>query len=171
MSIATFDGNNKIINLNTGVTLFTMDSLYSDWKRWVATSDNSKFLPAFRYVGGDPTIPGQSLGTTYFLLNGWKIRPYNADHTLIVEGNIFTDDQSSAFMHTIGDNMVVVQIAFSNLTTTVVVDSSGSTVTPESIATAVWSKNTNSVEFDTVGTIGSYIKNKVLTVSKYLGLS
>jgi hypothetical protein len=67
--------------------------------------------------------------------------------------------------------MVVVQIAFSNLTTTVVVDSSGSTVTPESIATAVWNKSISSNEFSTIGTVGEYLKNKVLSVSKYIGLS
>lgn len=171
MSIATFDGNTKIISLNTGITLFTITDLYSDWKRWVATSDNAKFQPAFRYVGGDPTIPGQSLGTTYFLLNSWKIRPYNAEHTLIVEGNIFTDDQSSAFIHTLDCHMVVVQIAFSNLTTTVVVDASGGTITPDSIASAVWNKSASSSEFSTNGTIGDFLKNKVLTVSKFLGLS
>jgi hypothetical protein len=171
MSIATFDGIEKIMSLNTGVTSFTISTLYSDWKRWLSLEDNAKFLPAFRYVGGDPTIPGQSLGTTYFLLNSWKIRPYDANHTLIVEGNIFTEDQSSPFIHTIGHNMVVVQIAFSNLTTTVVVDSSGSTVTPESIATAVWNKSISSNEFSTIGTVGEYLKNKVLSVSKYIGLS
>jgi hypothetical protein len=171
MSIATFDGNTRIISLNFGVNLFTVDSLYSDWKRWVIIGDNSKYLPAFRYVGGDPTIPGQYLGTTYFITNSWKIRPYDADHTLIVEGNMFTEDQSSPFMHTIHDNMVVVQMAYSNLTTTVVVDSSGSAVTPDAIATAVWNKSLQSAEFSNSGSIGEYIKNKILTVSKYLGLS
>jgi hypothetical protein len=31
------------------------------------------------------------LGDSYILVNGWKIQPYEADHTLIIEGNLFPE--------------------------------------------------------------------------------
>lgn len=157
MSIASFDGNTRIMSLNVGVINFTVSLLYSDWKRWTALEDNSKFLPAFRYVGGDPTIPGQYLGSTYFIMNGWKIRPYNADHTLIVDGNLFTEDQSSPFLPALDPHMVAVQMAFSNLTTTIIADSTGTIITPENIASAVWEKSKESSEFSLPGTIGHHV--------------
>jgi hypothetical protein len=157
MSIASFDGNTRIMSLNVGVINFTVSLLYSDWKRWAALGDNAKFLPAFRYVGGDPTIPGQYLGSTYFIMNGWKIRPYNADHTLIVDGNLFTEDQSSPFLPALDPHMVAVQMAFSNLTTTIIADASGTVITPENIASAVWEKSKESSEFSLPGTIGHHV--------------
>lgn len=159
MSIADFDGNTRIMSLHYGVTSFTVSLLYSDWKRWTTIDDNAKFLPAFRYVGGDPTIPGQFLGSTYFITNSWKIRPFNGDHTLIVDGNLFTEDQSSPFLPALDPHMVAVQMAFSNLTTTIVADSTGTVITPENIATAVWKKSVQDAEIDQVGTIGRFVKD------------
>lgn len=159
MSIADFDGNKRIMSLHVGVTSFTVSLLYSDWKRWTALDDNAKFLPAFRYVGGDPTIPGQFLGSTYFIMNSWKIRPFNGDHTLIVDGNLFTEDQSSPFLPAIDPHMVAVQMAYSNLTTTIIADSTGTIITPENIATAVWDKPIDSAEISQFGTIGRFVKD------------
>lgn len=169
MSIASFDGPNKIINITTGTTAFTVKALYSEWKSFVSLLDNAKFLPAFRYVGGDPTTPGQYLGSTFFLINGWKIRPFNGDHTLTIDGNLFTEDQSSPYMSTLSPHTVIIQNTFSNLTTTVETGGSGSTVDANAIAVAVWNTNINSAPFSQSGTIGNYIKSKVLTVAKFLG--
>lgn len=169
MTIATFSGIEKIISISTGVTSFAVKDLYSEWKLFVATGDNAKYLPAFNYVGGDPTTPGQFLGSTFFLLNGWKIRPFNGDHTLIINGNLFTEDQSSPFMPTLTPHNVIIQTAFSNLTTTV--STGGSTIDASTIANAVWNTNIEGTQFYTNGTIGHFIKNKVLTVAKFLGFN
>lgn len=169
MPIATFDGVNKIMSITTGTTSFTVKALYSEWKAFVKIGDNAKYLPAFNYVGGDPTTPGQYLGSTFFLLNGWKIRPFDADHTLIIDGNLFTDDQSSPYIATLSPHNVIIQNAFSNLTTTVA--TGGTTIDASAIATAVWNTNIASTPFTQSGTIGNYIKTKVLTVAKFLGLS
>ena len=167
MSIATFDGPNKIINITDGTTSFSVKNLYIEWKQFVLTSDNSKYLPAFRYVGGDPTTPGQYLGSTFFLINDWKIRPFNGDQTLIIDGNLFTEDQSSPYVPTLSPHIVVIQNTFSNLTTTV--STGGSTIDATTIAAAVWNTNINSSPFTQSNTIGNYIKSKVLTVAKFLG--
>lgn len=86
----TFDGPNKLILINDGVT--TLDAqieLYSDWKEWTLQENNLKYLSAFNTVGGEPTVSGQRLDVTYFLINGWKIKPYSGTYNLDIIGNVF----------------------------------------------------------------------------------
>lgn len=95
--IFNFDGDiSRIKCQNT--SSFTMEEIYSRWKDWVLTSDNAKYLQAFRFVGGDPTVGGKSLGVTYFLMNNWRIVPYTGslDYDLNVEGNLFLDEATNA---------------------------------------------------------------------------
>ena len=92
----TFDGVNKLIIVNPGVTsLDVKTDLYSDWKEWVRNEDYLKFLPPFSTVGGEPIVGGQSLDVTYFLINGWKIKPYYGSYTLNIIGNLFEVDGGS----------------------------------------------------------------------------
>ena len=89
----TFDGVNKLIIVNPGVTTLNVKTdLYSDWKEWVRNEDYLKFLPPFNTVGGEPIVGGQSLDVTFFLINGWKIKPYYGSYTLNVIGNLFDVD-------------------------------------------------------------------------------
>lgn len=89
----TFDGVNRLIIVNDGVTeLDAQIDLYSDWKEWISWGDNAKFLPAMRTVGGDPTTGVKFIAPYFFLTNGWKIRPYEGNHTLIINGNLFVDE-------------------------------------------------------------------------------
>ena len=71
----TFDGENKVISVNPGVTeLDIKTDVYSDWKEWVLSfTDNGVWIPAVRSTGGDPTIQGEFAGDIYFLINGWKL--------------------------------------------------------------------------------------------------
>jgi hypothetical protein len=90
MANVTFDGPNKLIIVDFGITELTAQvDLYSDWKEWMAISDNSKYLQALRTVAGDPTKPGQLISPYYFLMNGWLIRPHEADHELSIDGNLY----------------------------------------------------------------------------------
>ena len=89
----TFDGVNKLILINSGeVQIDVQQDLYSDWKEWVRTETNLKYLPPFNTVGGEPTVAGQRLDVTYFLINGWKIKPYQGVYDLNLVGNIFDVD-------------------------------------------------------------------------------
>ena len=93
----TFDGPNKIIRVNEGVTELDIKSdVYSDWKEWVLTrNDNAFFLPAIRSIGGDPTVAGQTAGDIYFLINGWKLY---IDLTKVkVTGVLFSDNFDTAY--------------------------------------------------------------------------
>jgi hypothetical protein len=76
---------NGVINLNVKV------DLYSDGKEdWLATPALQKARFPIEPKGGD-TLPVGVLGDSYILVNGWKIQPYEADHTLIIEGNLFPE--------------------------------------------------------------------------------
>jgi hypothetical protein len=123
----TFDGENKLIIINNGVTsLDFKKDIYSPWKEWISTLDNMKYQLAISVVGGDPITGEISLGTTFFLENGWKIRPYEGDHILSLTGNVFSRDASSLFVKTLGNFNVYISTNRSNLIDTVNV--SGSTV-------------------------------------------
>ena len=83
----SFDGINKRITLSAGTVSFSLVDLHSRWKEWVATG-NAQFAVAFKTVGGDiPAIP-----LYLFLLNGWRIVPQQADHTLTVADGILEVD-------------------------------------------------------------------------------
>jgi hypothetical protein len=115
----TFDWANLLIIVDNGVTeLDVQVDLYSDWKEDVKLTDNIKHPPAFRTTGGDPISPTENIGATFFLINGWKIRPQEADHTLILDGNLFTEPSvNSVFQPTIGDFTVVITTKVSSLIT------------------------------------------------------
>lgn len=159
MEVATFDGPNKLMTIITGTTTIELKVLYSDWKEWCLKDDNLKYPQAFKYVGGEPTINGQYLGTTYFILNDWRIRPYDGEHTLIVNGNIFTEDGTSPFTKTATNKSVVIYNVFSNLLSTI--DTGSTAYTPSQIANAVWNQDTSSGQFDNSTSIGYHIKNNV----------
>jgi len=89
----TFDGVKKLIIINEGVTsLDIQQDVYSAWKQWAITETNLKYLNPISTVGGEPTIEGQRLDVTYFLINGWKIKPYSGTYDLTLVGNIFDVD-------------------------------------------------------------------------------
>ncbi|MGV6830301.1 MAG: hypothetical protein ACWA5P_01905 [bacterium] len=90
-----FDGVNKIIKepVGTGNTTFDIvRDVYSAWKRWVV-STGSQFEQAFSVEGGTPIgSTGLFTGTTFILINGWKLQAADHDHQVIVNGNIYSDD-------------------------------------------------------------------------------
>jgi len=143
MTHVTFDGPNKLIIVGYGVTEFEFQEVYSEWKNWVQEGDNAKYLMAMRTVGGDPTTGIKSVAPYFFLSNGWKIRPYEGDHYLTIDGNLFVDEPGTygyqVFVHTLGEYMVMVAV---NLTSDAVGISTGGGGggDPEEIADAVWNR-------------------------------
>ena len=98
----TFDGVNKLILVSNGILeLDVKQDLYSDWKEWTQTLDNAKYEQAFTVIGGEPLPGNRFVGATFFLINGWKIRTWEGNHTLTVNGNLFCEDGSPAFVPTI----------------------------------------------------------------------
>jgi hypothetical protein len=68
-------------------------------------------------VGGDPISAVQSLGSTFFLINGWRIRPAERSHKLTLVGNCFTNPEGfSVTVPTVGAFTVNIESKVSNLT-------------------------------------------------------
>lgn len=112
----SFDGPTKVISLTPGTVEIEVKDLYSRWKEWAVLSDNSKYLPAMRSVGGDPISDVKTLGATYFITNDWRIRPQEADHRLTVNGNLYTEPAGfSPFVPTLGDYNVLIEMQVSSL--------------------------------------------------------
>lgn len=95
----TFDGINKLILINNGVTNINFqEDIYSSWKEWVLFDSNSKYLKAIETVGGEPTTGGERLDVTFFLINGWRLKPYPGVYTLKISGNVFEVNGNDIFV-------------------------------------------------------------------------
>ncbi len=157
----TFNGIQKLIIIDTGVTEIDVKvDLYSDWKEWVILSDNTKYPIALSAIGGDPLPGGKFLGSTFFLENGWKIRPYEGDHTLTLSGNLYSRDGSDVTVHTLGSYNVAINLSTSNLVDTI--STSGSTITANEVAEAVWDRM--AVSSTDTGSFGEFINMIKATV-------
>lgn len=100
-----FSGSSKLITLSAGTVVVDVRDLWSRWVDWHALGDNSKYLPAFRTVGGDviDAGAGTSIPTYAYLLNGWRLRPQEANHTLTVNGGVLlVDGGGDPFVATLG---------------------------------------------------------------------
>jgi hypothetical protein len=103
----TIDPANKRFVLDS--TSVTAKAIYVAWVDWVALSDNAKYLPAFRTAGGDDLGSGLSIPPYYFLLNGWRVRPMEANQTLVIDGNLFVDGGGDPIVATLGVFQVLVK--------------------------------------------------------------
>lgn len=139
-SKATFDAVNKLITLievpiSNQVALSTAVDLYSDAKEdWNTDSILKKFTFPFRVIGGDDLGGGLSAGAYFFLRNdlGWRIKPYEGDHELTINGNLYANDPNSLiFRATTGAFTVAIRLNTSSLTQ----QTAGTD--PSSVATAV----------------------------------
>lgn len=118
----TFDPINRIIqitqapDINDQVVIDINKHIYSDGKEdWISNDSLRKLKFPISVVGGDPITDAKKLGATFFINYGWKIRPYDADHTLIIEGNVYSDDGSSPFIQTAGSYNVSIQREVSSI--------------------------------------------------------
>lgn len=117
-----FDPNTKIIEVieppvSGTVSLDFKIDVYSDGKEdWITDPTLNKIKFPIRSVGGDTISNTKNLGATFFLLYGWKIRPYSADHRLLVNGNIYTDPAGgNVFLPASGSYSVTIETTVSNL--------------------------------------------------------
>lgn len=171
----TFFGAEKIIQINQGVTSIDVQSdLYSDWKEWLLVQENAKYPPAISAIGGDPITATKSVGITYFLENGWRIRPWVGDYTLEVVGNLYTREEGqNPFIQPEIKSNITISTNRSNLVDVVDVGSSVVSVDinqlSQQIAALVWALGLAEAA-NTEGSIGEHVTNKLLTVNKYLSL-
>ena len=136
-----FDGINKLIIVHPDVTeLSFREDVYSGWKEWVEDPhhQNAQYEEAISVVGGD-SLPGdRSLGTTYFLENGWRMRTWEGDHELTVTGNFFTREGVPAFVNTLDSWTITINLNTSTLVETIFGQTNITAGDIASIATGVW---------------------------------
>jgi hypothetical protein len=107
----SFNGATKTITITTDTTLDVKD-LWSRFVDWFLTSDNSKYGLALAQVGGNDIDPsaGTSIPVYIYLQNGWKVKPKEANHTLVVNnGILLTDDSTTPYTATSGSYNVVIR--------------------------------------------------------------
>jgi len=105
----SISGPNKVITLTAGTTVVSVRDLWSRWVDWFLTGDNSKYLPAFEFVGGNDIDAGAGtkIPIYAFLMNGWKIKPQEANHTLsISDGVLLVNGGGDPFNNTTGAYVV-----------------------------------------------------------------
>jgi hypothetical protein len=101
----TIDGASKRIALDSA-----NHSAAEIWSRWVDWhADNTQWPLAFSLVGGIALGGGLFIPPYFFLLNGWRVRPMEANHTLILTGNLFVDGGGVPVVATLGTYQVNVQ--------------------------------------------------------------
>lgn len=104
----TFDGANKRIILNsTSVTASEIWSRYMDWL--AADSNNAKWGLAMTQIGGDDLGSGLFVPIYVFLQNGWRVRPMESSHQLMITGNLFVAEGGSPLVNTLGNYNVIAQ--------------------------------------------------------------
>jgi len=165
----TFDGPNRIIYVNEGETeLDVRRDIYSNWKEWTL-SNQGEPLPAnwpiaLVSVGGDTISETVKLGATFFLENGWRIKPWEsaAGYVLTITGNIYTREPGeNPFIPTSG---VSVALTRSNLIDIVSPTVSISTQDRAAIAVAVWEQLTSSPVSGSYGQLVQNIDSDLQTV-------
>lgn len=103
MAITVDPANKRLILDSVSVTA---QSIYAAWVDWVTASDNAKYLPAFTSAGGDDLGGGLFIPAYYFLENGWRVRPMEANQNLTITGNLFVRGGGVPVVSTLGTYQV-----------------------------------------------------------------
>lgn len=130
----TFDASTKRIVLDSSYV--DAIEIYSRWKEWVQAG-NAGFDQAMRTVGGDPLGGGIFVSQYYFLENGWRVRPMEASHTLVIAGNLGVDGGGDPVVPTLGTFKVLVQYTVPVQAQAIATSGGGSSSSPAQIAAAV----------------------------------
>lgn len=127
-----FDGINKRIILEEST--ISSSTLWSEWVRWLDEDPiNTKWLPAMKQVGGDDLGSGLLIPPYIFLINGWRIRPMEMNHLLVITGNVFVDGGGQPVVNTLGSYNVSVQYTVPVQAQGYSTTSSGSSITADQI--------------------------------------
>jgi hypothetical protein len=121
----TFDGPTRRVNLTPGTVQLDVRDMLSRWADWVTESDNSKYLPAFDQAGGNEISAGTSVPIYAFLLNAWRIKPQESNHTLNLGGGVLVvQGGGDPFVNT--DAAFVIRINYQQPVQAITVSTGGS---------------------------------------------
>jgi hypothetical protein len=133
----SFDGVARTITL-TAQPVMSVRDVYSRWADWAILSDNLKYLPAFDPVGGQDIDAGAgtSIPIYGFLLNGWRIRPQESNHTLNVgDGVLLVLGGGDPFINPAG--AFTVRVNYSQPVQAITVSTGGGSGVPAELTTKV----------------------------------
>ena len=122
--LVKFDPFSKIIHINPGIVYLDVKSdIYSSWKKWMLFNDNNNMWqePAMRAVGGDPITETKELGTTFFLTNGWRIKPWDNHTNISINGNLYVEEGGRPIIPDDNGNDSV-SMYVSNLVDSIIID-------------------------------------------------
>lgn len=98
----TLDGSTRRIILDSASV-----SAAQIWSAWVDWHEANQQWPlAFQLVGGNALGGGLFIPPYFFLMNGWRVRPMEASHNLLIEGNLFVDGGGVPVVGTLGTYQV-----------------------------------------------------------------
>jgi len=98
----TIDGSTKRIILDSSSV--TAAEIWTAWVDW--HPDNSQWPLAFTLVGGIALGGDLFIPPYFFLLNSWRVRPMEEDHTLTITGNLFVEGGGVPVVRTLGTYQV-----------------------------------------------------------------
>lgn len=153
-----FDPVTKRIVLDT--TDVTATEIYSRWVDWVAIGDNSKWTQAFRTVGNDDLGGGIAIPVYLFLMNGWRVRPMEANHTLTITGNLFVDGGGDPIVPTLGVFNVLVKSVVPVQAQTVTISGTGGS---GASAAEIWTYNNRTLTSIDSSGIASAVRTELTT--------
>lgn len=158
----TFDGENRLILINYGVTTIDVQTdIYSAWKRWVGQIDNQKYPQALKVIGGDPIDQTNIITPYYFLTNGWRVRPFEGNHSLTITGIILTDNNQDPLVATLQPwNISITRIV--PVKAESVLSGGAAAPTAQQNAQAVWEALLSSMAGATAGGKLKSLENTVL---------
>jgi hypothetical protein len=81
--------------------------LWSRWIDWLRLGDNIKYAPVFSQSGGDELEPGIYSPTIIYLENEWRVRPMEANQSLIIDGLLKVRGGGVPVVPTLGAYQVV----------------------------------------------------------------
>jgi len=131
-----FDGDQQFIILEAsdGDVIDVVD-IYDAFVVWQSIPGNEMFTGAFTTAGGTQLEQNLYIDTHYRLAGGWLIRPREANHTLTIRGNLFSQLIGGImFVATLGGYTVPVRL-YGGMHSRVVVLAAPDT---DVIADAVW---------------------------------
>jgi hypothetical protein len=152
----TFDGENRLVYVNEGVTeLNIRQDVYSAWKEWVQIRDHAQWIQALRTTGGDPIGGGQFTGDYYFFVNNWKMV---IDGAIFLDGNLFSDDFPNPYVTV--DNAPLAINRVSSLSTLINAGGGGGDTCPTA-AEIRQEIDANSTQLATINNTTNTINNKI----------
>lgn len=107
-----FDGDQQFIILEAsdGDVIDVVD-IYDAFVVWQSIPGNEMFTGAFTTAGGTQLEQNLYIDTHYRLTGGWRIRPREANHTLTIRGNLFSQlIGGNMFAETLGGYTVPVRL-------------------------------------------------------------